>query len=76
MGVVVWLGAMRTGQQERSEGDTGLEAARERSAVPHPREILNIEHDRLWKGHERNIALKKWGPEVEFEILRDLELGF
>jgi hypothetical protein len=38
--------------------------ARERSAVPHPREILKIEHDRLWKGHERNIALEKWGRKL------------
>jgi hypothetical protein len=76
MGVVVWLGAMRMRQQERSGEETAIEASWERSAVPHPREILKIEHDRLWKGHERNVALEKWRPEVEFEILRDLELGF
>ena len=54
--------------------EAAMEAAQERSAVPHPRDRLKIEHDRILKGYPRNLVLEKWGPEPEVMIMRDLEL--
>jgi hypothetical protein len=42
-----------------------IEAAQERSAVPHPRDLLKREQDRVLKGHPRDVALEKWGPELK-----------
>jgi hypothetical protein len=53
--------------------EAAMEAAQERSAVPHPRDLLKIEHDRILKGYPRNVALEQWGPEIEEMIMRDLE---
>jgi hypothetical protein len=54
--------------------EAAMEAAQERSAVPHLRDFLKREHDRLLKGYPRDVALEKWGPELEEMIMRDLEL--
>jgi hypothetical protein len=53
--------------------EAAIEAAQERSAVPHLRDILTREHDEVLKGKPRNIALEKWGAEIEADILADLE---
>jgi hypothetical protein len=50
-----------------------IEAAQERSAVPHLRDILKLEHYEVLKGRPCNIALEKWGAEIEAQILADLE---
>lgn len=41
-------------------------------AAPHPRDILKREYNEAL-GRGPNPALEKWGPEIEAEILRDLE---
>jgi hypothetical protein len=51
--------------------EAAMEAARERS-VPHPRDILKREHDRILKGHRRDVAMEKIGSELESLIMRDL----
>jgi hypothetical protein len=56
------------------EEDAAIEAAQERSFVPHESDVLKSEHARILKGHPRDVALKKWGPELEEMIMRDLEL--
>ena len=43
--------------------EAAMEAARERNAVPHLRDILKREHDRILRGHRRDVALEKWGPQ-------------
>ena len=53
--------------------EAAIEAAQERSAVPHLRDILKREHEEVLKGKPRNIALEKWGAEIEADILADLE---
>jgi hypothetical protein len=40
--------------------EAAIEAAREKSAVPHPRDLLKREHDRILKGHPRDQALENW----------------
>jgi hypothetical protein len=57
-----------TEDEEQAE----MDAAWERSAEPHPRDLLKAEHDRMLKGHPRDVALEKWGPELEEMIMRDL----
>jgi hypothetical protein len=53
-----------------------MEAVFERCAAPHPRDILRREYDEILKGRRPHyIALEKWGPEIEEQILRDLEAG-
>jgi hypothetical protein len=54
--------------------EAAIEAAQERSALPHPRDLLKIEHDRILKGYPRDVALEKWGPGLDEMITRDLEL--
>ena len=50
----------------QTEDDTfDEEAAMEQNAVPHPRDLLKMEHDRIFKGYPRNAALEKCGPEIE-----------
>jgi len=59
-----------TDDEEQAE----MDAAWERSAEPHPRDVLKAEHDRLLKGHPRNVALEKWDPMLDEMMMRDLEL--
>jgi len=67
---------MRTGQQERSEEDTGLEAgAGEKRRPPSARDSENRARPALERARAQYRS-GEVGPEVEFEILRDLELGF
>ena len=54
--------------------EAAIEAAQERSAAPHLRDFLKREHDRLLEGYPRDVALERWGPEIEEMIMRDLEL--
>jgi type III secretory pathway component EscR len=54
--------------------EAAVEAAQERRAVPHLRDFLKREQDRLLKGYSRDVALEKWGPELEEMMMRDLEL--
>jgi hypothetical protein len=61
-----------TGKAEPYDEEEAIEAARERSAVPHLREVLRREHDEYLKGRPRDLALEKWGPEIEAEILNHL----
>ena len=53
--------------------EAAMEAAQERSA-PHPRDNLKREHDRILRGHRRDVALEKWGPMLDEMMMRDLEL--
>jgi len=59
--------------QDSFDEEAAIEAAQERSAVPHLREMLKREHDEVLKGKPRNIALEKWGAEIEAQILADIE---
>jgi hypothetical protein len=59
-----------TNDEEQAE----MDAAWERSAEPHPRDILKREHDRILRGHRRDVALEKWGPMLDEMMMRDLEL--
>ena len=52
--------------------EAAIEAARERSAVPHLRDVLKRERDERLKGRPRDEALEKWGAEIEAEILHDI----
>jgi hypothetical protein len=47
--------------------EAAMEAARERSAVPHLRDVLKRERD---EALPRNVAMEKWGPFLEEQILR------
>jgi hypothetical protein len=58
--------------KEQAEIDAAIEAAWENNAVPHPRGLQNAAQYRILKGHRRDVALEKWGPEIEEMILRDL----
>jgi hypothetical protein len=58
---------------DQFDEEAAMEAAFERCAAPHPRDIVRREYDEVLKGRPRNIALEKWVPELEMEILRDLE---
>jgi hypothetical protein len=59
--------------EDSLDEEAAIEAAQERSAVPHLRDILKRERDEVLKGKPRNIALEKWGAEIEADILADLE---
>jgi hypothetical protein len=53
--------------------EAAIEAAQERSAIPHLREVIRREDDEILKGRLRNEALEKWwGQELEEMILRNL----
>ena len=54
--------------------EAAMEAAWERSAEPHAHDLLKAEHDRMLKGHPRDVALEKWGPMLDEMMMRDLEL--
>jgi len=58
-----------TGTQKPYDEEEAIEAAPERSDVPHFRDVLRREHDEHLKGRPRNLAREKWGPEIEAEIL-------
>jgi hypothetical protein len=60
-------------REDSFDEEAAIEAAQERSAAPHLRDILKREHEEVLKGKPRNIALEKWGPEIEAQILADLE---
>jgi hypothetical protein len=60
---------------DEDENDAAVDAARERSAVPHPRDIIRREYDERLKGRRRSPALEKWGPEIEVEVMRELAGG-
>jgi hypothetical protein len=51
------------------EEEAAMEAAQERSAIPHLRDVLKREYN---EARPRNEALEKWGPMIEEEIMRDL----
>jgi hypothetical protein len=51
------------------EEEAAMEAAQERSAIPHLRDVLKREHN---EARPRNEALEKWGPMIEEEIMRDM----
>jgi hypothetical protein len=59
--------------EDSLDEEAAIEAAQERSAVPHLRDILKREHEEVLKGKPRNIALEKWSTEIEADILADLE---
>jgi hypothetical protein len=52
--------------------EAAMETAQGRSA-PHPRDILKREHDRILRGHRRDVALEKWGAELDEMMYRDLD---
>jgi hypothetical protein len=60
--------------EKQSELDAAMEAAWERNAAPQPRDILKREYDRILKGHQRDVALEKWGPELDEMMARDPDL--
>jgi hypothetical protein len=65
--------SMKTHDQFDEEAAT--EVAFERNAVPRLRSVLEVERERVAKGHKPDMALEKWGPEIEEQILRDLKRG-
>jgi hypothetical protein len=60
---------------EEDEEARLMEEAFERCAVPHPRDLLRREHDEYLRGRPRDIALEKWGPDLEAQIWRDLGIN-
>ena len=53
--------------------EAAIEAAQQRNAAPHLRDILKREHDEILEGRPRDMALEKWGAEIEEQIMRDLQ---
>ena len=53
--------------------DTEIDAVWEHIAAPHPRDVIRREHGDILKGRPRDIALEEHEPEIEAQILRDLE---
>lgn len=71
-----WRSANNMAQNTRKfDEEAAIEAAFERGAVPRLRSVLEVERERVVKGHKPDIALEKWGPQIEEEILRDIEAG-
>jgi len=54
--------------EDDKELATAIEAAWERTAIPHPRDILRREYDDVLKGRPH-----EWGPDIEEEIMRELQ---
>lgn len=52
--------------------EAAIEAAQERSAAPHLRDVLKREYNEQLKGYPHNVALEEWGPEVEAWIQDEL----
>jgi hypothetical protein len=46
-----------------------------KSYAQHPRSVLEVERERVAKGHEPDIALEQWGLDIEEQILADLAEG-
>ena len=59
--------------EDSFDEEAAIEAEQERSAAPHLRDILKREHEEVLKGKPSNIALEKWGAEIEAQILADLK---
>jgi hypothetical protein len=53
--------------------DAAMEVAWERSALPHPRDLLKREYNESMKYPDRCYALEKWGAEIETQMEVDLE---
>jgi len=49
------------------------EAAQWLDAEPKLRDVLKREYEEHLKGRARNLALERWGAEIEQQILRELE---
>jgi hypothetical protein len=54
-------------EQEYDE-EAAMEAAWEHCAAPHPRDQIKREYDAILRGYPRNVALEKWGPEIEAQM--------
>jgi hypothetical protein len=52
--------------------EAAMETAWGQGALPRPRSCLEAERERVAKGHRPHIALQKWGPEIEAQIMSDL----
>ena len=64
------------GEKKRAELEAeaaAIDAAQERSAMPHPRDLLEQEMLEEAKGRPRDVGLEKHGADIEAQILRDLE---
>jgi hypothetical protein len=48
-----------------NDEEAAIEAAMERCAIPPLRDVLRREYDEILKGRPRDVALEKWGPEIE-----------
>ena len=59
-------------EAEPYDEEAAIEAAQEQSAMPHLREVLKQEHNQRLKGRPRDLALEKWGPEIEGWIQDEL----
>jgi hypothetical protein len=66
---------MNTRTQDQFDEEAAMEAAFERSQVARVRSAIEVERERVAKGHKPDIALEKWGSEIEERILQDLEAG-
>jgi hypothetical protein len=55
------------------DDDTAIDALYESLAAPPLRDVLKAEHNRELKSYPPDVALEKWGPEIEEMILRDLQ---
>jgi hypothetical protein len=53
--------------------DAALDALWETLAAPHARDIPKAEQDRQMKGHPPDVALEKWGPDLEDMAARELQ---
>jgi hypothetical protein len=53
--------------------DAALDSLWESLAGPPPRDIMKRDDERELKGYPRNVALEKWGPEIEEIVLRELQ---
>lgn len=60
-------------EQNRAWEDAAIEKAQGRFGITHPRDILGREMDEEAKGRPSDEALEKHGPEIEAQIIRDLE---
>jgi hypothetical protein len=50
-----------------------LDAVWERCAAPGLRDVLKREHNERLTRRSHDVALEKWGSEIEMEIMADLE---
>ena len=53
--------------------DAALDSLWESLAAPPPREAIKRDHERELKGYPRNVALEKWGQEIEEMMVRDIQ---